>query len=424
MVVASAGGALTARQEVGRVEEGAWVENVVVRLGEALTITGVVRDGSGKPVAGVRVFARPLDPRGGVGWGNGRSGADGKFVLTGLGQGRYRVSARTTTGAEVAVADVESGARDLVLVVPAPGSISGRVVAPEGSLGNVTTVWVIPRLEGRRGPRISHRVQSEDGSFRIGDLSPGAYDVSAGTGTESAFSEVFEGVTVVEGQDTGGIVLRLAPSASIRCRAQDAAGGPLVGARVVVRLTEGRSGGGFKVGTTGTDGEYTATGLRPGTYRVEMTHDGITARRDDVAAAAGDALDLVLRLPGTGRLVILVKDESGHPLADALVHVRTAAGANVPPRPPEISTELPPEDRERARRDAAMRSLRTDSAGRSVREVAPEGTLVVRAFLSGYEDGETAVEVRANATTDATLVLKAGTSSLDMKSGTRPNRNR
>ncbi len=87
-------GTLGGTAEVRGVVEGASVEDIVIRLKAAESITGIVVDTAGEPVAGAVVSARPAQPIPGGRYVSVRTGKDGTFNLLGVSVGNYHVSVR------------------------------------------------------------------------------------------------------------------------------------------------------------------------------------------------------------------------------------------------------------------------------------------------------------------------------------------
>jgi len=402
-------GALEARVDLPDLEEGGLLEGVELRLGAAEEIEGVVIDEAGNPLVGVNVLARPAVQKPGIRWANARTVAGGAFVLGGLAPGSYHVTARPRRGGqEASRQDVPAGTKDLVLRLPAPGVLAGKVVLPDGKPATAYSIRVVPEDAGN-GARLFERVSSADGAFRISGVSPGRYVITA-SGT-SGFSEALSGIVVTAGTETSGILMTLSAAAAVRGKVLDSGGRPVGGARVsVTGATPGVRTGGGSARADG-DGAFRVTGLRPGTYRVTAMKDGLTARSEEVVLVSGEEIETVLRFPELGRLTIRIADEAGSPLEGVIVHLRTDAGDWIPVRPAPVSESLPPAERAEAQRNAQRRAAGTDGSGICVREGVPAGEVVVRGILQGYADGSVTATVGAGRSTDVRLTLRPGTSS-------------
>ena len=185
------------------VSAGAVVTQDLV-LDDGGAIQGVVVDGEGKPVGGVRVRAAPVTGDF-SGWNNGvRTKADGTFVIENLRAGDYRVTANrgwsntlrkpgsnddAKQGERVSVAATKTSNVKLV-VESQSGSISGSVVDAAGAV--VADAFVVAARESEAaGARRSTVAQtrwsadekpvltSTEGTFTIGALSPGNYTLRA-----------------------------------------------------------------------------------------------------------------------------------------------------------------------------------------------------------------------------------------------------
>jgi protocatechuate 3,4-dioxygenase beta subunit len=128
---------------------------------DALTIAGLVVDEAGDPIAGARVQARPVVEPDAARSRTTRSGADatggdGGFELAGLLPGRYELSAAIWNGpsgpSEPLTVALEPGSNidDVRLVMPAVGSIRGRVVDPSGQpvLGAMVAASLVSQAGG------------------------------------------------------------------------------------------------------------------------------------------------------------------------------------------------------------------------------------------------------------------------------------
>jgi len=94
---------------------------VAIRLPRGQSISGVVRDGAGKGVAGVRVAARPQHPRDssehGREHGKAVSDGEGRFTLSGLGPYEYQLKSKASRDTvPIDAVDARAGAKDVVIV--------------------------------------------------------------------------------------------------------------------------------------------------------------------------------------------------------------------------------------------------------------------------------------------------------------------
>src|SRR5258706_5982814 len=93
-------------------------------------VSGRVAQSDGTPVGGAVVTVRGSVPRSAV------AGPDGTFTLKGLAAGQVSITASnsdTTPQMSSAPTAVVAPAKDVVLQIPTPTSISGRVIEKSGS---------------------------------------------------------------------------------------------------------------------------------------------------------------------------------------------------------------------------------------------------------------------------------------------------
>jgi carboxypeptidase family protein len=179
------------------------------------TISGVVRDGGGTPVAGVAVQTVPQSA-------SATTGADGHFTLAGVTIGSYSVVASKTGYTTFTLANVgviAGGTTQVVLAVliapDAPGTVSGTVTDsknPPTPLAGVTVS--VPGTSATA-------TTAADGSFTVTGVPPGPVFLSAAAPSASYLdTETREAVFVPPGQDVTGVnlVLSARPSDSAQYR--------------------------------------------------------------------------------------------------------------------------------------------------------------------------------------------------------------
>jgi hypothetical protein len=135
-------------------------------------LAGRVLHSDGEPAAGVALEVRAQSQR-----GRPRPLAElstkenGSFEARVLGTGPFRLEASATSGGGLRFAavleDVEAGAREVVLVLPRSGRVSGRVLDERGEPVRVFTLEL--EREGMPAP-VRAAIESEDGSFESEEL--------------------------------------------------------------------------------------------------------------------------------------------------------------------------------------------------------------------------------------------------------------
>ncbi|MCB9868860.1 MAG: carboxypeptidase regulatory-like domain-containing protein [Planctomycetes bacterium] len=245
-------------------------------------IEGVVRDSSGKPVAGAVVQVGlqgepPIDGLVGIMLKNGiartRTDAQGSFKLAGLAEGTYRLTASGRAVAfggpsglarggggpskygEVAIHDLKLDGQlpqtGLVLTLPLAGSITGVVVDAAGAPVPGADISVISEDRERRRSQNAERAlvdlfglqlrpakSDASGRFTIEGLTPGKFRVRAEV--EGLSPGVADGVSVVEGQPTE-VRLSVVRGATLRVRVRNISGENLPLANVSVLDGKGKS---------------------------------------------------------------------------------------------------------------------------------------------------------------------------------------
>ncbi|MFY2557832.1 carboxypeptidase regulatory-like domain-containing protein [Corallococcus terminator] len=321
------------------------------------SLSGVVEDGEGKPLAGVLIRATPAVKNVSVrvrgadfamhqGESTGRSDAGGRFELSDLVPGSYSLVARLNghvlevppdskpEGDHLPSVLVEAGSSELRLVMHREVGIRGRLVREDGTPITRFEVngssFTSPRGEFFQGPHGT-------GTWRLAFSAPG-------------FAPLSMRVEAVEGQalDLGAVVLR--PGRQVRGRVTDAATGrPVAGALVdlgdVPKDAEGWADEVMLdvqevVARTNQDGTFTLPHVLEQPYALVVLHEAYSqkrlllgAKQDEVAVA----LEVGALLRGTvggpaadGTTVILSGSENGF-VRELLVLSGQFEQAGVPP---------------------------------------------------------------------------------------------
>ncbi len=227
------------------------------------TIAGTVVDTKGRPVAGARVVAGSSESFSEI---EAISDAKGNFELGGIGSGERRISARRadqqygeTTRPVLAVA----GARDVKIVLPDVGTISGRVIV-DGKPATYFGVY-IPEVDSYLGNPLV--VRSSDGRFTLRGVLAGTWSVTvAGPGFARSTKK---GIVVQEGRDVDVGDIIAGHGREVRGRVLDSNGTPIAGATVTVHDephgfdTLRSAAYGVSSSTTDSAGEYRVSGLAP-----------------------------------------------------------------------------------------------------------------------------------------------------------------
>ncbi|WP_394850227.1 carboxypeptidase regulatory-like domain-containing protein [Pendulispora brunnea] len=274
------------------------IDGLVWKVNAGLSMSGVVVDAKGEPVAGVTLFARTRggdgrDPRSRTGWGNTQSEKDGSFRIRGLLAGTYSVDVRRegiATPKEPLDVKVDRDVSGLRITLPAGGSIEGTVV--DGSGAPVAGANVQAKGSSWGWNQTSTR---DDGTFALKGINPGDYRVSASHGWSAMRApgtkdDDVQGVsTAVKAGETARVkVVVESQKDEIRGRVVDDGGQPVTDAFVDAEResdsaskAQGQAGRSMRWAwgrrtpvLTELDGRFTLTKLSPGTYTVRAFRKG------------------------------------------------------------------------------------------------------------------------------------------------------
>lgn len=369
LLSARAPGHVTHLGEPRTIPEGAVLDGERVELDRGLSIAGRVTDAAGHPIAQAEVsVARVIFDMNSV---RARTDADGSFVLEGLTDQDYILTAHASGFAEAFRQPVTPGDEPLTLQLEAAGSVVG-VVRDQATQRPVPAFSVSLR-EGAQSILPSsrallrsiasltsggdqHRFQDPTGEFRVADVNPGEYTLMVRAEGYVPFEAP---VQVQAGQDLPVEVL-LDRGGAIEGRIVDRDGLPIAGA--AVRLAErarktrgvaismsvsfdGANGavsrttriGGADEPRTDEEGRFVLDGLTPAesvTLLIEHPQF-IEARTEPVTVRRGETSTVpTVTLVQGGRLLGTFRDTEGNPTAgaDLLIFPLAADGTRGQPR--------------------------------------------------------------------------------------------
>ena len=286
-------------------------------LEPAVAITGRVLRGS-KAVEGLSVTVFGEDSRGAA-----VTGPDGSFAVSGLAPGSMRVVLRKEDEFIQETRNLTAPAQDVLIELPAGGRITGRVL--DKATGKPLTSFQAgiassQNLGGRvrMSPPQSREFSSEDGTFTLENVPPGAlFVVASAPGYVSARLNV----TVEEGKALSGVELKLDGGVHLTGRVTGPNGTPL--ADVSVRVDTSKSPvlmsfGPDATAVTDANGEYSLETLSPGEETIDFVHaDYVPARKQVTLKGRETKLDV--QLSAGQRVTGTVVTEGGAPVADAQV---------------------------------------------------------------------------------------------------------
>jgi hypothetical protein len=298
-----------------------------VRLETGVVIRGRVRTASGQAIVGASVmaFATQMRPTAGS-IPLAEADAEGAFVLAGLEQMPYRLTARAPGFAQTDK-NAEPGGDPVDLVMEPAGTIVGLVVDDRSK--PVETFRVAARASDE--PRVRHvppheEVTSEDGRFALADVGAGVYAVTVSS-TDRASTTV-SGVKVAAGATADVGTVKLGAGGIVRGTVVDEGGGFVPGARVTA---SGQGRDWFATGdgpesTSDLSGAFEIKGVAAGTTQVSASHPSFAASEPvtvEVDPAKG-AADVRVVLAQGGRVAGSVRRRDGTPLPGAMVRVDPA----------------------------------------------------------------------------------------------------
>lgn len=291
------------------------LQPLTIAIKKGLELRGRAVDTSGQPIPGAQVSASAADAeisgrmRTGS-FGGARSGPDGTFVIQGLAAGKHEVRGRTEDGAS-GRAVAEAGAQDVLLRLERPGTVQGRVRAPEGAeVGGLKV-----RLYGEGGGSYFNGDATTDGggAFALEQVPAGTYHVMVET---RAVAERSQEVKVESGRTTTVEVVLESTGTVV---------GTIRGLSASELETCEIFGGSGAVRPT-LDGAFRIEGMRegPGQVRATVREDG-RLRVVPVEVKAGETVSVEIDF-GRGATVTGTVSRSAGTVAMLLVNARGAGG--------------------------------------------------------------------------------------------------
>lgn len=297
-------------------------------------IAGRVGDRTGKPIAGAEVRAIYQAPGGQVRSRTAKARPDGRWRISGIGEGRIlNLSAWARGYARATREDVAAGDEALDFTLDRTGSILGRAQFAEGGFPPAFTVRAEREAEpegesGRRGFWFRLATGSTErsftdpgGYFRLEDIEPGSHTVVVEA--EGRVPARKSGVVVTADADTDVGTVILEAGRRLEGRVLDGRDdSPIAGAAVEAFRPEGRAftfgarGTGGPSASSGPDGTFVLEGLEAGAYAVVVSHGEFAASEARVEIPTeGQPPELVVRLGRGGRLEGTVRDAARQPVA-------------------------------------------------------------------------------------------------------------
>lgn len=296
---------------------------LVLTLDAGHAITGRVVDQDGAPQQSFRVTVQPAgsDKRDGVRTQEFTTGeADaGRFVLRGLTEGAWNVSASTDQHAPSAAVtcSVPNADGELTIVIQRSASLAGRVVDTSGN--GVAGARVTALVSAPRSMRAVDKgrwlqaqgVTTQDGGFRIEGLCPGSVRVEA---RKAGFArDTPKRIAVAPGTTTSDIELALLQPGRITGHLHPRPEVELAHQQVRIWQPNPTSLSYIDYARTGPEGQFAFEDVPPGEFRVTSGAD-----EETVTVEAGRTIEVVLGLSTTSGLCIEGRvTRGGEPVAGA-----------------------------------------------------------------------------------------------------------
>jgi len=237
-----------------------------LRLRRGTAVSGRAVTSTGEPVDQAEIYLLPLGDH--VPPAPAQTGAEGTFFWPSVAPGRFRLEAeRAGLAAHTIHLEVtETPVTDLVVTFAAAGALQGRITGLEpGEAERLEIRASAPEHRDRTGRILA------DGSYRIDDLAPGLWGVSATL--PEAYRAARGNADVAPGP--GETFLDLEMGGGIRLEGRVERQGTPVAKVLVAVQGEGASA----VETTGADGSFRFEGLMPGDYTVIAAHPASGAKK-------------------------------------------------------------------------------------------------------------------------------------------------
>lgn len=293
-------------------------EPVRITLARGATVAGVVTDGDGKPLGGVRVARAEQGSRRMFAFArtSTTSSADGRYRLEGLPPGQHVLS-YAHEGFRETVRDVEVSEGEVQLdVVLEPGlEIAGRVVDAEGApvagarVEAATTVRDVMRRI--MGGRQDGEETTADGTFRLRGLAAGSYTVSANKAGYAAAQS--DGPIELATSSVEGIELRMGSGGTIVGTVHGVGFDDLASLQLFAVRTDGQRARQNLMGRVDHDGKFRIENVAAGPWMVYASLGDQNFRTEtatvpegggevtvEIDFADGHALEGTLRLASAG----------------------------------------------------------------------------------------------------------------------------
>ncbi|MGZ4810462.1 MAG: carboxypeptidase regulatory-like domain-containing protein, partial [Thermoanaerobaculia bacterium] len=318
--------------------------------------------------AGAGVQGVSVDVFGGEDQGSAETGADGAFRITGLTPGQAMLNAYKQEDFIQQFRPVTIPADNLVIDLPAGGRITGRVVEKESKQPVTTFDAGFSSARGGggmmfMGPPLSRHFTSDDGTFVLESVPPGATNVVVNAPGYTAGRVA--NVNVEDGKTVENVEVEMDRGVHVTGHVTGPDGQALSGVTVTTQTPNSRMRGlqGGGGGVTDGSGEYSIDNVESGDKTFSFDRNGYLTTTKTATLSGTDArVDAQMSTGMT--LTGLVVTDAGVPIADAGVSASSAS-------------------------DSAFggRSTRTDANGQFQMDGLAPGRYTFRASKTGVASG-------------------------------------
>jgi large repetitive protein len=309
------------------------------------------------------------------------SNQDGTFSFNNLTPGTYTIlaAAPNYSTAQAGVSVLANQTSTVVLtLVPNPGTVSGIVT---DNIGN-PIVNAIVQIFDQNNILIGSGFTDSSGQYIVGNLPSGSFNVVVNS---PGFGQVIAGINIGVGQDLTGVNIILIPNPGI-INGQIinlTTGDPITGATVVI--IDGVSQIPVATTTTSTFGNYSVSGLAPGSYIVSASKLNFTTEQTGAIVLSDSATRADLALgENPGNISGNVEDTNGNPITGNGIQISVFNENNV----------------------IVVSFLANSDGTYTVPSLAP-GTYFVSGNAPGFSSSTVSAIVLSNQTTNVTNVLAA-----------------
>lgn len=275
------------------------------------SVLGQVKNESGEPVIGAIITLIQNDKV----LMTAISDASGNFNIIGIASGSYILQAQAPnyvkTSQALLIEPSQTETIDLSLK-SSPGNIAGTVRdATNAILGALIEVF-------QNGSLVASVLSDQVGQYSLANLAQGSYTISA---SAKGYQHLILGVTVLANQTTSLDFTLASNPGSVSGVVRDSKTlAPISGTIVALDIN------GVKTFTSFSDsqGNYLISGITPGSYIIQAQAEGFETKPLGVIIVADQTIEADILLDKSpGKVLGLITDEHGDPIANAFIEVKS-----------------------------------------------------------------------------------------------------